>query len=61
MTCIREEFLFLETLSFLNNHGDHIATIALTLIKVLNIESTLFSQLSKIFAMLRGGYKVEPI
>ena len=61
MTCITEEFLSLKTLSFLHSHSDQITAIAPTRISSLNLESTPFNQLPKIFATLRGGYKVEPI
>ena len=50
-----------KTLSFLYSQIDHITASAATLISCLNLTSTLFSQLSKIWAMLLGGYKVEPI
>jgi hypothetical protein len=61
MTCKREEHLLLKTLSFLHSHSDQITAIAPTLISGLNLGSTPLSQLPKIFATLRGGYKVEPI
>jgi hypothetical protein len=53
--------LLLKFLSFLHSQSDQITVIAPTLIKVLYLWSTPFSQLPKILATLRGRYKVEPI
>ena len=61
MTCKREQFLSLKTLSFLHSQSDHITAIAPTLIRSLNLCSTPLSQLPNKFAMLLGGYKLEPI
>jgi hypothetical protein len=58
-TCKKEDCLSLNTLSFLHSHRDQIKTIAPTLICFLNLLSILLSQLPKILAILRGGYKVE--
>jgi hypothetical protein len=54
-----EEFLSLNTLSFLHSHSDQIKAIAPTLICFLNLRSIPLSQFPKILVMLHGGYKVE--
>ena len=59
ITCKRETFLSLKTLSFLQIQSDQITAIAPTLIIVRNLSSIPCNQLPKIFAMDRGGYKFE--
>jgi hypothetical protein len=53
--------LIIKNFVFLHRHSEPIMGIAPTLISLLNIFSTSFSQLTKIFATLHGGYKVEDI
>jgi hypothetical protein len=48
---MREEFLSLKTFSFLYSQSNHTTANAPTMISVLNLEFTPFSQLPKIFAM----------
>jgi hypothetical protein len=54
-----EEFLSLNTLSFLHSHSDQIKVIALTLICFLNLLLIPFSQFPNILVILLGGSKVE--
>jgi hypothetical protein len=54
-----EEFLSLNTLSFLHSHSDQIKAIASTLICFLNLLSIPFNQFPKILVILDGGNKVE--
>jgi hypothetical protein len=54
-----EEFLSLNTLSFLHSHSDQKKEIALTLICILNLLSIPFSQFPNILIILHGGNKVE--
>jgi hypothetical protein len=54
-----EEFLSLNTLSFLHNHSDQIKAIAPILICFLNLLSISFSQFPNIVVILHGGNKVE--
>jgi hypothetical protein len=54
-----EEFLSLNTLSFLHSHTDQMKAIAATLICFLNLLSILFSQFPKILVILHGKNKVE--
>jgi hypothetical protein len=54
-----EEFLSLNTLSFLHSHSNHIKAIAPTLICFLNLQSIPFSQFPNILVILHGGNKVE--
>jgi hypothetical protein len=54
-----EEFLSLNTLSFLHNHSNQMKAIAPTLICFLNLLSIPFSQFPKILVILHGGNKVE--
>jgi hypothetical protein len=54
-----EEFLSLNTLSFLHNYSDQIKAIAPTLIYFLNLLSIPFSQFPNILVILHGGNKVE--
>jgi hypothetical protein len=54
-----EDCLSLNILLFLHSHSDQIKAIAPTLICFLNLWSIPLSQLPKILAILRGGYKVE--
>jgi hypothetical protein len=54
-----EEFLSLNTLSFLHSHSDQIKATAPTLICFLNLLSMPFSQFPNILVILRGVNKVE--
>jgi hypothetical protein len=54
-----EEFLSLNTLSFLCSHSNQIKEIAPTLICFLNLLSIPFSQFPKMLAILHGGNNVE--
>jgi hypothetical protein len=54
-----EEFLSLNTLSFLHSHSDQIKAITFILICFLNLLLILFNQFSKILVILDGGNKVE--
>jgi hypothetical protein len=58
ITCKMEEFLSLNTLSFLHSH-DQIKAIDPTLICFLNLLSIPFNQFPKILVILHGGNKVE--
>ena len=60
ITCKREIFLSLQTLSFLQSQSDQITAIAPTLIIVRNLWSIPCNQLPKIFATECGRYKFEP-
>jgi hypothetical protein len=54
-----EEFVSLNTLSFLYSHSDQIKTIAPTLICFLNLLSIPFSQFPNMLIIPYGGNKVE--
>jgi hypothetical protein len=54
-----EEFLSLNTLSFLHSHSDQIKAIAPTLICFLNLLLIPFNQFPKILVILHGRNKVE--
>jgi hypothetical protein len=59
IACKMEEFLSLNTLSFLHSHSDQIKAIAPSLICFLNLLSIPLSQFPSILVILRGGNKVE--
>jgi hypothetical protein len=59
ITCKMEEFLSLNTLTFLHSHSDQIKAIAPTLICFLNLLSIPLSQFPNILVILCGGNKVE--
>jgi hypothetical protein len=59
VSCIREIFLQLNTLSFLHSHSDQIMASASTLISILNLLSISCCQFLKILTTLIGGYKPD--
>jgi hypothetical protein len=61
MTCKREQFISLKTLSFLHSQSDHITASAPTLISVLNLRSIPWSQFLNILATLVGGRRLKAI
>jgi hypothetical protein len=59
ITCKIEEFLSLNTLSFLYSHSNQITAIALTLICFLNLFLTSLSHFLKMLVTVLGKYKVK--